>query len=1459
MLAGHCFGGRIKPAPNCPRTICRGRRYHYVLESNGCTAKGRVEHRALPAIQLPDCIGAIGILEHDATTLTVTLYAALPTFNISATRIGVLSVSFNESMPIITAAGGSDPGVYAPTAVTGTWGAAKVPSFAVAVAGGTFASSYAQNTGGQAGLGVGDSLVLRFDTPCRQVPVASKSDLDALLRFSSPIGAAYTGQWVVSGRFAFAALLVTVTEPLPAATANVSGAAVGTLRVSVLASAGLTSLDQSTAPSNTSTVIAMGTWGEVPSITAVQRSYRAIRVTISPPPAVAQFGWTPDSYELDWSSNSTGGAVIGGAVNVSNVRPDGTAVYDLVGVPPGVPVQLRAAARAKVSYAGELLAPPDERGPFTTAASEISTQRPVVNSVSIGAGGTIMASVGAQVVTLRGEWLGIETQDISVSCSNGRVTVNATGCTVKTPNEMLTCLTSPGVGYGFVWSVGVDGAFRALPNVTSSYNVPTILNSARLPGANGTDTFELYGHDFGPIRTTVDRAFLYSPSDAAIEFDAAACNVSVADTTIVCSVPDGAGTDLLWSVVIGGQKSSARTVAYAVPEIHSFTCSPSRCDNLSTTGGDTVVLRGVNFGPATRSPNFLAGAYGGVYFVPPTGARLALLACNVTVSQVQAECFTPAGFGVGLSLAMVVLRQASAPVSGAVSFALPVVSLVAVGTAAGGALRVKSNTVIVSGLNLGAPGYLLLNGLPVSWADVVAGHEKLVFTVDVLPLAVIGEPNVSVSVSLQGIVSNAMRLDAAPPAISTTFPLSIQDGRPAGACLGVSALYWVIVSGTNFGLNSSTTSLVAVEMPGTSPVCSIADTPGGGSALVFGTNASSGALRIVMGQLSSASVGFNANDLLKSPTLSSLKNATSLMLPGTCKTAGGDVLRIGGTNFHASDLVFLAPTGVSDAGALLPDARVSLSECKTTVTGITSTTIDCTVPPGVGQNRIVALFARGAFVENTLLAISYSAPSVTGISVMSAEAQQLKNSGGLVSIRGTSFGTQRGNVTVFVGGQPCPIFGAVSDTGFLCNSPASDDGSPLVEVNVGGQTTTVAGMLSYARPVISSIDPTTSRTVGTVSIGSEGNYLDIYGSNFGANTPTVIFVLPAPLVNVTAIVKHSTQTAVKVAIPPGASGSKNVSIEVRNTKRSALLSHCFEYLPPVIASVSPPNGAQGCSVDGCVITIHGDNFGSPHVLLSHAPAVMVNDGPCAVRDFDDTRITCAAPRGSGIRNSVTVSVLDRTAVLNGTAFAYSAPAVSNALPPVVDQHVITPLLLIGTNFASTRLAISISGVPCSTPVFINSSAVECREAQFLAIGRASIVVNVDGQVSNVATAVAECRAGYFGRPGDGACMPCPTHAWCAGQDADPLAQAGYWQSGRTSSSRVCRLLHARRASKAVMGARAPMRTRASSAACAPTCTTAQGQTACRAPRTRGCSCYCSLPVSGAAAASRRGCTARCST
>ena len=220
----------------------------------------------------------------DSTALIVTVDSVSPSLNITASRIGVLSVSLNTTAAagaycITDKLGLSHPAQYEPTMVSGTWGVPNVPGFAVA--GGLYSPSYARNTGGQAGLGVGDSLMLRFDTLCEQVPVASTSDIDQLLNFSSPIGTAYTGQWVTSGRFANTAIVVTITEALTQP--NPRGTSVGVLHVSVLVRAGMRSLDESTAPSNASTTIAMGTWVDVPSITAIQRSYRSLRVTVSAP------------------------------------------------------------------------------------------------------------------------------------------------------------------------------------------------------------------------------------------------------------------------------------------------------------------------------------------------------------------------------------------------------------------------------------------------------------------------------------------------------------------------------------------------------------------------------------------------------------------------------------------------------------------------------------------------------------------------------------------------------------------------------------------------------------------------------------------------------------------------------------------------------------------------------------------------------------------------------------------------------------------------------------------------------------------------------------------------------------------------------------------------------------------------------------------------------------------------
>ena len=132
--------------------------------------------------------GSRGVWNRAGTVLSVTLGAdgAAPV-DLSATRVGVLTVAINASGGLRDARGASQAAATAPLDVTGDWGVATVPEFMVP--GGPFAPAFARDTGGNAGLGAGDSLVLRFDNPCKQLPLGSTADVDALLAFSAPIGA----------------------------------------------------------------------------------------------------------------------------------------------------------------------------------------------------------------------------------------------------------------------------------------------------------------------------------------------------------------------------------------------------------------------------------------------------------------------------------------------------------------------------------------------------------------------------------------------------------------------------------------------------------------------------------------------------------------------------------------------------------------------------------------------------------------------------------------------------------------------------------------------------------------------------------------------------------------------------------------------------------------------------------------------------------------------------------------------------------------------------------------------------------------------------------------------------------------------------------------------------------------------------------------------------------------------
>ena len=148
----------------------------------------------------------------------------------------------------------------------------------------------AVNSGGQVGIGAGDTVVLRFNQVVNNatVPVGTKAQVDALLTFSHPIGTDYSGAWSLDG--GSSVLTLTIRTPTANASTSAYRAATrvgGSLRVTVLASARLLVADLSGQPCNDTITLTAGTWGDVVCAVSVQsKSWRQLLVSWERPRTV---------------------------------------------------------------------------------------------------------------------------------------------------------------------------------------------------------------------------------------------------------------------------------------------------------------------------------------------------------------------------------------------------------------------------------------------------------------------------------------------------------------------------------------------------------------------------------------------------------------------------------------------------------------------------------------------------------------------------------------------------------------------------------------------------------------------------------------------------------------------------------------------------------------------------------------------------------------------------------------------------------------------------------------------------------------------------------------------------------------------------------------------------------------------------------------------------------------------
>ena len=1346
-----------------------------------------------------------GVWSADGAALAIVI---LDTAGSSATAIGQLTLSL-YAWPVQDAVRAAPPPTRAPGSltawpVTGDWGVAAAPGFLRGGAPGDPPPALALNSGGGVGMGAGDSLVLRFSTPVAPVPLDSKAAVDAVFSFSAPIGLDYSGAWEASGRFAGAAVTLTVMRGLPPG-ADLSDAAVGALRVGLRA---LVSAGGVPAGANESVVVAAGSWGDGAALALASASHVRARLAF----VYAARGLVAANVTCGEGAAPAAGDAARPHV-YSRVLPlepaaatgaPGSRVVFVGGFAPLAAVWCAVVLHSEFGAGEGLVA---VAGPPVLAAATLTL--PSLASVTLLGGRSLLSTFGGESVTLAGAGLGFGGSSAVVTArywapARGAAYAYALrDCATSGGGDgsggggVVTCVSAPGAGgSGFVWAVALDGGeSEALPAAVR-YNAPVIIDVSIVGRVATVD-----GRELGPAGGAyVGRVWMTLASNASVVFEVPGCTVVDAHVTMECPLPGGEGASLYWTLEVGGQASGRPSTSYEPPVISSVACAPSPCGALSTLPGvDVVTMRASGLGTATAGPageSVVGGGFGGAALVVSGGgggSSLPLLGCAVVTPGLDAVvCRSPGGVGGGFGLRLTVLGQVSAPAPVVLAFAAPVIL-----NATGGPLRVRDTVLVVHGRNLGGAGVLALAGVAVpAFGTPNADHTAMTFAVAALPPGAVGAPSVGAVVTIGGVPSNALRVPVAPPSFVTdTQPVALLDAPPPGCAPAAPGAIWLLLSGLNFGWDAR---LVAVTVAGGGggdgvpcAVCNVSD-----AALSCSTTAPAGALVVAVGALASPPVAYSFAQLSQAPVVLTATLGDSRPLVGL-STAGGDVATLRGTGFtgfnrQATSAAVVLVRGGGAGGE--PTLATLTAAPRCAVLNASETALTCVVPPGTGTGLAFVVLAHGRGTPAAgAPSVSFAPPVITGVGrgagVDAAGAGgPLPVQGGPITLFGANFGGGLGPVTVTVGGKPCAVDpGSVSHSRLSCVAPPGTDAAAGVSAVVDGQVSVadgpgIAARVAYARPSLARVVPPTAPTAG-------GTTLVLYGTDLaqadGAACPTVSFVLPPPLAAVPAPVISCNDTAVVVTAPAGASGdAPGARVDVRLAtpgQPTVTAPGVFAYAAPLVTGVRA-RGAAGYALGGFDLEVAGVNFASyaPVVLLL-PPGAGAAGVPCAVLAADTGAITCRVPPGMSalMHIGVAVTVFGRTATLHD-AFSFDPPRAVRLAPSRVDPRAPVNLLVWGANMGAMGLALSMGVVPCTVPVHLyNDSVVGCGAALPGRIGVVPVVVSVGGQASNALSVVAACVEGSYGVPGDAACWPCPPHAHCPGAAMDPLPLAGYYRTRRS--------------------------------------------------------------------------------
>jgi hypothetical protein len=394
--------------------------------------------------------------------------------------------------------------------------------------------------------------------------------------------------------------------------------------------------------------------------------------------------------------------------------------------------------------------------------------------------------------------------------------------------------------------------------------------------------------------------------------------------------------------------------------------------------------------------------------------------------------------------------------------------------------------------------------------------------------------------------------------------------------------------------------------------------------------------------------------------------------------------------------VYLTLTGTSFGTSSNGVVRVNGIPCTSTSAQYTDIRILCALPAGTGYKVAVVVNVNGQSSSSSPKVFTYT-PAITGISSTSKPTQGTTT----LTLTGTSFASSIPLTSVKVAGANCTVTGSTA-TQILCTLPAGQGTSQLVALTVDGLIAPTS-TLSYDAPTLTLVSPTNGPTGGSY-------FITLTGTNFGTSAKVTVGLVDCPI-SVTG--RNHTQIICTVGAGSGQSNPVVVTVPVDGQQSNSL---GFNYNPPSITGINPPNGA----IDGGIaITLTGTDFAS---------SGLVTIGTVVVSStyVSSTKATFILPAGSGIVN-VLIRIDSQSS--NAVTFTYDGPSVLAVTPLYATTDALTPIALTGTSFGSGA-KVYIGGILC--PAYGNGIQSSTRYDCLLQPGQGvllPIVMKVATQIS----------------------------------------------------------------------------------------------------------------------------------